>query len=311
MYLPGGDLPGGDLPGGIYQEEISWYLPRYCELLCPHPYLHSPWPPQLCDFITEVVGSPAFIVCNSVGGLAGLEAAVAQPALVRGVQLIDISLRGLHVKRTSPLARPFVAALQRVLRETQLGQAFFGSIAKPQTVRNILREAYGRKEAVTDELVDKILSPGLLPGAVDVFLDFICYSGGPLPEELLEKTTVPVSMLWGEKVCAYAGSVKCSFPGHEAQLTTGSFIFLSQDPWENAQAGKALFSGYPCVYEFITLPGEPQQLFSCKHAALPGSTAVSECPEHSTYSFFLSEQALGIAPRMRPRRWSTRSFKSL
>lgn len=45
------------------------------------------------------------------------------------------------------------------------------------------------------------LLPLSLPqGAVDVFLDFICYSGGPLPEELLEKTTVPVSMLWGEKV---------------------------------------------------------------------------------------------------------------
>ena len=68
------------------------------------------------------------------------------------------------MKRTSPLVRPFVALLQRVLRETQLGQAFFASVAKPQTVRNILREAYGRKDAVTDELVDKILSPGLLPG---------------------------------------------------------------------------------------------------------------------------------------------------
>ena len=74
------------------------------------------------------------------------------------------SPRRLHVKRTPTLVRPFVAALQRVLRETQLGQAFFASVAKPQTVRNILREAYGRKEAVTDELVDKILSPGLLPG---------------------------------------------------------------------------------------------------------------------------------------------------
>ena len=52
--------------------------------------------------------------------------------------------------------RPFVAALQHVLRETQIGQAFFGSVARPQTVKNILREAYGRKEAVTDELVDKV-----------------------------------------------------------------------------------------------------------------------------------------------------------
>jgi hypothetical protein len=50
-------------------------------------------------------------------------------------------------------------------------------------------------------MMAQILAPGLLPGAVDVFLDFICYSGGPLPEELLEKCTVPVSMLWGEKVC--------------------------------------------------------------------------------------------------------------
>jgi hypothetical protein len=38
---------------------------------------------------------------------------------------------------------------------------------------------------VTDELVQIILQPGLDPGAVDVFLEFICYSGGPLPEELL------------------------------------------------------------------------------------------------------------------------------
>jgi hypothetical protein len=47
-----------------------------------------------------------------------------------------------------------------------------------QTVRSVLREAYGRKEAVTDELVQKILGPGLLPGAVDVFLDFIRWERG-------------------------------------------------------------------------------------------------------------------------------------
>ncbi len=49
-----------------------------------------------------------------------------------------------------------------------------------QTVRNILRQAYGRKDAVTDELVRCILTPGLQDGAVYVFLDFISYSGGPV-----------------------------------------------------------------------------------------------------------------------------------
>jgi hypothetical protein len=39
----------------------------------------------------------------------------------------------------------------------------------------------------TPKLVDVILKPGLQEGAVSVFLDFISYSGGPLPEELLEQ----------------------------------------------------------------------------------------------------------------------------
>lgn len=43
---------------------------------------------------------------------------------------------------------------------------------------------------MTDELVQAILLPGLEPGAADVFLEFICYSGGPLPEELLPQVKV-------------------------------------------------------------------------------------------------------------------------
>ena len=35
------------------------------------------------------------------------------------------------------------------------------------------------------------------PGAASVFLDFISYSDGPLPDELLEACKRPVSILWG------------------------------------------------------------------------------------------------------------------
>lgn len=51
-------------------------------------------------------------------------------------------------------------------------------------------QCYHDTSKVTDELVEKILLPGLEPGAVDIFLDFICYSDGPLPEELLPKVKV-------------------------------------------------------------------------------------------------------------------------
>jgi hypothetical protein len=46
-------------------------------------------------------------------------------------------------------------------RETPLGAAFFSSVATPRTVKNILCQAYANDAAVTDELVDAILKPGL------------------------------------------------------------------------------------------------------------------------------------------------------
>ncbi|KAL6753405.1 Alpha/Beta hydrolase protein [Haematococcus lacustris] len=189
-------------------------------------YNFTTWGQQLCDFLEQVVGEPAVLVCNSVGGLAGLEASILRPDLVKAVQLLDISLRGLHVKRQPPWQRPLVAAFQQLLRETELGVQFFNTVAKPQTVKNILGQAYGNKAAVTDELVQCILRPGLQPGAVRVFLDFISYSGGPLPEELLAATKVPVSIVWGEA-----------------------------DPWEDVRLGRTLFANQPTVYEFVTLPG--------------------------------------------------------
>lgn len=55
---------------------------------------------------------------------------------------------------------------------------------------------------MTDELVKIILEPGLEPGAAEVFLEFICYSGGPLPEDLLPLVKVISShryIIWFSK----------------------------------------------------------------------------------------------------------------
>ncbi len=75
---------------------------------------------------------------------------------------------------------------------------------------NILKQAYGNPDTVTPELVQAILRPGFTANAPRVFLDFISYSAGPLPEEQLRilssqeyshsgKPRIPVSILWGEK----------------------------------------------------------------------------------------------------------------
>ncbi|TFJ86040.1 hypothetical protein NSK_002860 [Nannochloropsis salina CCMP1776] len=166
-----------------------------------------------------------YVVCNSVGGLVGLQLAVDRPDLVKGVMLLNISLRMLHLKKQPWFLKPFVKALQTTLRETRLGQLFFAQVATPQGVKNALSQAYHDKTRVTDELVEAILKPGLEPGAVDVFLDFISYSGGPLPEELLPRVDVPVYIGWGE-----------------------------EDPWEPIALGRA-YGEFPCVREFRPFKG--------------------------------------------------------
>jgi len=210
-----------DLLGYGYSDKPD---PMRPELKQNEIYCFETWGAQICDFVDDVVGAPAFVACNSVGGVAGLQAAVDAPEKVRGIVLMNISLRGLHITKQPPFARPFVKALQRTLRETAIGKSFFGSVAKARTVKNILKEAYGDSSQVTDELVEAILTPGLRDGAAEVFLDFISYSGGPLPEELLPKCTVPVRMFWGDK-----------------------------DPWENIDEGRKLYASY--ADKFIPLPG--------------------------------------------------------
>lgn len=76
-----------------------------------------------------------------------------------------------------------------------------------RTIRFLPAQAYHNRDAVTDELVDAILKPGLQPGAAQVFLDFISYSSGPLAEDLLpqlERAKCPVLIAWGEKARARA-----------------------------------------------------------------------------------------------------------
>ncbi|KAJ1397355.1 Alpha/Beta hydrolase protein, partial [Ochromonadaceae sp. CCMP2298] len=197
-------------------------------------YNFDTWSDQALSFVRSQVKGPVVLVCNSIGSVVGLQAAIKEPETVKGLVLVDMSLRLLHVKKQSPLTRPFVSALQTFLRETPAGPGFFKQVATPKVLRNILNQAYAfpanlpEGEGVDDETLDFILQPGLDPGAAAVFLDFISYSGGPLPEELLPDVTCPVSILWGQ-----------------------------DDPWEPIDIGRKEYGSgkFPCVKEFVPLKG--------------------------------------------------------
>ncbi|ERN20447.1 uncharacterized protein LOC18448863 [Amborella trichopoda] len=187
-------------------------------------YTFETWSSQLNDFCNDVVKEGAFFICNSIGGVVGLQAAVNEPRISRGLVLLNISLRMLHIKKQPWYARLFVKSFQNLLRTTNLGKLFFKAVATPNSVRSVLCQCYYDKSKVTEELVQKILQPGLEPGASDVFLEFICYSDGPLPEELLPLVKCPVLVGWGDK-----------------------------DPWEPIELGKA-YGAFEAVEDFVILP---------------------------------------------------------
>lgn len=51
------------------------------------------WSDLVTDFITNVIEEPTVLCCNSIGGIVGLQAAVDRPDLIKGVILVDVSLR--------------------------------------------------------------------------------------------------------------------------------------------------------------------------------------------------------------------------
>ncbi|MGG6293788.1 alpha/beta fold hydrolase [Leptolyngbya sp. AN02str] len=194
----------------------------------PLSYTFETWGQQVVDFCKEIIGEPAFLIGNSIGCIVALQAAVLNPALARGVVMINCSLRLLHERRREllPWYRNYPSAiLQKVLAYQTIGQFFFSRIAKAKTVKKVLLQAYGRKEAVTDELVNLLLKPAAEPGAADVFLAFIGYSQGPLAEDLLPQVQCPVLVLWGDR-----------------------------DPWEPIDMGRE-YANYPMVEDFISLEG--------------------------------------------------------
>lgn len=194
----------------------------------PLDYTFETWGQQILDFCEQVVGQPAFLIANSIGCIVAMQAAVLRPEWVRGLALLDCSLRLLHDRKrqTLPWYRSASTPLiQKVLSYRPLIRFFFGRLAQPKSVKRILQQAYGDKTAVTDELVSLLLEPAADPGAVEVFLAFISYSQGPIPEDLLPQLTCPTLLLWGQA-----------------------------DPWEPVELARA-YGNYPAVEDFIELPG--------------------------------------------------------
>ena len=63
------------------------------------------------EFIARVIGEPALVIGNSMGGHIGVLVAAAHPQSVRSLVLVDPAIPGPHVRRPDPMMLGAMAAL--------------------------------------------------------------------------------------------------------------------------------------------------------------------------------------------------------
>jgi pimeloyl-ACP methyl ester carboxylesterase len=163
------------------------------------PYNFYTWADQISDFCNDVVKPKSMVtlVANSIGVISSLQAVIDKPDLYRGVFIVSPNFRELHSAEMAfpSVSMPIIRSVQKLLRER--GQRLFDALAKPATVKQILKEPYAVTSAVDDVLVDVLLTPLLTEGASQVVFDLLSYSAGPLPELQLSQISKPVWICYG------------------------------------------------------------------------------------------------------------------
>jgi pimeloyl-ACP methyl ester carboxylesterase len=197
------------------------------------------WRDQIHDFITEVIGRPAVLAGNSIGGYVTLCVAAQRPQSVAGLVLLNPA--GPFTSE-QPQAEP--SPLQKTIAD--LGKAallsplpswlLFQYVRQRSMIRKTLLKVYLDASAVTDQLVEDIYRPTEDAGAPQAFAAMFKGPPGEKNDVLLGQMSCPLLMLWGEG-----------------------------DPWVNARSRGAKFRQYyPSLTEFYLQAGH------CPHDEVPG-----------------------------------------
>lgn len=205
------------------------------------------WRDQLYEFITEVIGQPAVLVGNSLGGYACLSVAAQHPDAAAGVVLLnsagpfgedqpnvepDSMQSEVQPPKQPDLWQRFLGDTVKWIFQQPLARfLLFQYIRQPWVIRQTLEKVYLDKSAITDQLVEEIYRPACDTGASDVFASVFSTPQGEKVDVLLKKLTCPLLLLWGEA-----------------------------DPWMNARERSPKFRQYyPQLQEYFLRAGHCPQ----------------------------------------------------
>ncbi|WP_017660132.1 alpha/beta fold hydrolase [Baaleninema simplex] len=157
------------------------------------------WRDLIADFWTEFIKEPTVFAGNSIGALLALMLAAEYPDRTEGIVLLNCAggLNHRPEELNLPL-RMVMGTFAKLVSSKWFGSFLFDRVRQPHRIRGTLRQVYGNREAVTDELVEMLYAPSCHPGAQQVFASILTAPAGPKPSELLPQVQCPMLVLWGE-----------------------------------------------------------------------------------------------------------------
>jgi pimeloyl-ACP methyl ester carboxylesterase len=159
------------------------------------------WRDQLHQFIQEVIGRPAVLAGNSLGGYSVLKVAAQRPESAVGLVLLN-GAGAFSSTEPAPKPDPIREVLGNVTRSVLLhpvpSYLLFQYARQKSVIRRTLERVYLDQSAITDQLVEDIYRPSCDPGAVTVFSSVFKSPRGEYIDILLKEMKCPLLMLWGE-----------------------------------------------------------------------------------------------------------------
>ncbi len=159
------------------------------------------WRDQIADFITHIIGRPAVVAGNSIGGYSSLYTGATRPDAVAGVCMLN-GVGSFSEQRSDETANSLQKAVGELVKTVVLSPVpswvIFQFVRNKSYIRKTLEQVYVNKAEVSDQLIDDIYRPATDPEAPAAFAALFKAERGEYVDTLLEKMRCPLLLIWGD-----------------------------------------------------------------------------------------------------------------
>lgn len=159
------------------------------------------WRDQIADFVTNIIGRPAVVAGNSIGGYSSLYTGATRPDAIAGVCMLN-GVGSFREQATDSNSNSFQTAIGEMVKAVVLSPvpswAIFQFVRNKSYIRKTLEQVYVNKSEVTDQLIEDIYRPATDPEAPAAFAALFKAERGEYVDTLLNEMTCPLLLIWGD-----------------------------------------------------------------------------------------------------------------